>query len=224
MRKSYIIVPNSLICDSSLLPSAKRVAVALLAYRNQQNACCKSVATLVKRSGVSRGTVLRAHDALEEHGFLRRQKRYRYDALLHRPVFAANRYSLHIDLSMGYTLVPRWLLHSAVSHATFVISLFLYQCAGRTGRAYPSLRYTARTLDCSKSTVCRAVSILILSQEIIRLRCRNCLGCYSCNSYYVVFPVAGIASQPLTEGYHIGSKFTSPAGGPKFDTVPLLKR
>lgn len=62
-----------------------------------------------------------------------------------------------------------------------IVLLYLYCCAGRKGRAWPSLRHIAGLLekngkhgmDMAKSTVCRALGLLRRLQAVIRLQCRN---------------------------------------------------
>lgn len=220
MKRDYVKVPNRLILDATLLPSAKRVAVALLAYKNTKNACCKSIRTICARSGVSRSTVLNALTALEERGFLTKKHRYHYDPLLRRPVFAANRYCLRWDTQKDYTLVPRSLLKAAIPHTAFVVCLYLYHCAGIKGRAYPSLRHTARALDCAKSTVCRSMLVLTALQEIVKRMCKCCTGNYSCNSYYVTSPIAGTGRKHSSSYWLYGTIF--PPERQSLPAVPFL--
>ena len=116
---------------------------------------------------------------------VQRWRRYRRSAYLQRKVYAGNEYTIaKRDLSAGYTLIPRSLLPRKLTHAAFLVALYLYMAAGRKGRAYPSLRHIAEVLYLSKSTVCLAVSALQLRQELYRYRCRKENHAYACNSYY----------------------------------------
>lgn len=184
-KNSYIAVPNTVITDPGLYPSAKRVYVAMLACSSRKGTVRKTVAELAARSHCSPSAVQGAIAALMEQGMVQRWRRYRRSAYLQWKVYAGNEYTIaKRDLSAGYTLIPRSLLPRKLTHAAFLVALYLYMAAGRKGRAYPSLRHIAEVLYLSKSTVCLAVSALQLRQELYRYRCRKENHAYACNSYY----------------------------------------
>lgn len=184
-KNSYIAVPNTVITDSGLYPSAKRVYVAMLACSSRKGTVRKTVAELAVRSHCSPSAVQGAIAALMDQGMVQRWRRYRRSIYFQRKVYAGNEYTMNKrDLSGEYTLIPRSLLTRKLTHAAFLVALYLYMIAGRKGRAYPSLRHIAEVLYLSKSTVCLAVSALQLRQELCRYRCRKENRAYACNSYY----------------------------------------
>lgn len=65
MKRDFIKVLNRLFLDAILLPSAKRVAVTLFAYKNTKNACRKSVCT-IWAGAASRSTALKALTEFKE--------------------------------------------------------------------------------------------------------------------------------------------------------------
>ena len=213
--KDYAAIPNSLILDPALRPSAKRVAFALYAYRNREHTICRSIRTLARVCHMCRNTVIHALKELEDRGYLKRQHRYRYDG--RRFVYKANRYMLQVDMSRGYTLIPRGVLRAELTHTQFAVYLYLFAKQGRSSHSYPSLRRVAASLWIAKSTVCLAVLVLVSGQYLAKNHCRNRRGCYSCNCYYVIV-VERMGLQPPS-AYHETTILASPWGGPIFDTV-----
>ena len=118
--RNYAVIPNQLILDSRLRPSTRRVAVTLYAYRGRDNVLCKSMKVLTKLCHCCRKTLLQALEQLEELRYLKRRHRCRWSQRLKRPIYKANRYYLHVDLSQGYTLMPRrHPAHRRHSHTVF---------------------------------------------------------------------------------------------------------
>ncbi len=106
-KNSYIAVPNTVITDPGLYPSAKRVYVAMLACSSRKGTVRKTVAELAARSHCSPSAVQGAIAALMEQGMVQRWRRYRRSAYLQRKVYAGNEYTIaKRDLSAGYTLIP----------------------------------------------------------------------------------------------------------------------
>lgn len=218
--RDYAVIPNKLILDSRLRPSTRRVAVTLFAYRGRGNVLCKSMKVLTKLCHCCRRTLLQALEQLEELHYLKRRHRCRWSQRLKRPIYKANRYYLHVDLSQGYTLVPRSALRIDVTHTQFSVYLLLMARQGQSSHSYPSLRRISATLWIAKSTVCLAVAVLVHGQFIARNHCRSRRGCYSCNCYYlIVIQAVGQPLESLTTAYHVSLKLTSPGGGPIFNTV-----
>ncbi len=216
--KDYAAIPNKLIQDTSLRPSTKRVAFTLYAYRSRSNVLCRSVNALAKLCHCCRNTVIRAINELEAHHYLKRNHRHRYSTVLHRPVYKSNRYLLKVDMSQGYTLIPRCVLRAEITHTQFSVYLLLFARQGRSSHSFPSLRRMAEALWIAKSTACVAVAVLVSGQYIARNHCCNRFGSFSCNCYYVIV-VELTAAQPLTTAYHAAADLASPGGGPIFDTV-----
>lgn len=191
-RKSYAAVPNRLIEDCSLKHTTKRVAVALLMESSRRNkGICISYEDLAKRSGCGIGTAQKAVQELIAHGYVTQERNYRYCEALGRAIIAKNTYRI-VQLPGGYTLVPRSALRRrgkrGGAHASFSVLLYLYRCAGRVGRAYPSLRRMADELHgcgASKASICRALAMLEKELSLIRRECRRMRQDLSCNSYYL---------------------------------------
>ncbi len=96
-----------------------------------------------------------------------------------------------------FTMLPLDLLGYALTPAAFGVLLYLYRCAGREGRAFPSRRRIGRFLDMAKSTVGAALSALKNLGLFIRCRCLRRRGDYSMNSYHMtnMAAVAGASNQ-----------------------------
>ncbi len=184
-KQSYVCMANHIITDPMLYPSAKRVLFAMVACAGRHGTLRKSLSELAALSGCSAATVRQALDQLQERGFLRRVRRYRFDHALSRPVYAKNTYQLRrAKLAGSYTLIPRSLLHLDVTHAAFTAALYLYMKAGRKGRSYASLRTAAEQTYLSKATICRALKALRAAQAAARCFCIMANRAYSCCSYY----------------------------------------
>lgn len=208
--------------DATLRPSTKRVAFVLYAYRNRANSICRSLPALCRAAHCCRNTVIQALNELEAHHYLKRNHRHRYSSVLHRPVYKANQYVLRVDMSNGYTLIPRSVLRTEVTHTQFAILLYLFAKQGRNSHSYPSLRKIATVLWIAKSTVCLAIQVLQGRQYLNKNHCRNVQGSFSCNCYYVVVIQGTIPishPEPLNTSYHSPGNFATPSGGPIFDTV-----
>ena len=72
--------------------------------------------------------------------------------------------------------------------AAFCNLLYLYRCAGRKDRAFPSLRQIAGQLRRlgTHSTVCRVLRALRELTAIIRLHCKKRSKAFAANSYLLV--------------------------------------
>lgn len=192
--KSYIQIPNTLI-DDTVMHYTSKVVYTVLAYSQRKSGLIKlTVAELVERTGLCEATVLQALCELEAGGFICKKRNWRFSAVHgNRLVFASNTYKLHLDLSNGYTLISASLLTLELTPACFCVLLFLYRCAGRNGRAFPSIRYIAGTwrdktgkgLCMAKSTVLRALKHLAKLQLIEKRTCEAENGGLCDNSYYM---------------------------------------
>ncbi len=191
-RRSYAAVPNRLIEDCSLKHTAKRVAVALLMENRRRNGSIRiSYENLAKRSGCSVGTAQKAIKELIAHGYVTLERNYYYSLTLGQAVYGKNSYRM-VQIPGSYTLVPRSALRrrgkKGSAHSSFSVLLYLYRCAGRVGRAYPSLRRMADDLHgcgASKASVCRAIIMLEKEMTLIRRECKRMRRDLSCNSYYM---------------------------------------
>ena len=71
----FTIVENSVIEDEQLLPSEKLVYIVLSKFASQERCCFPSLSTIVKLSGYSKSTVVRAINRLGHLGYLRKERR-----------------------------------------------------------------------------------------------------------------------------------------------------
>ena len=181
----YFPMPNCVIVEETLYYSTKRVFSTMLAYCGRHDTVRKSIEELAVLSGCCEATVQQALEQLEALGYIRKIHRWRYSRFFSRPVFDKNAYEINRKkLSGGFTLVPRELLRADVTHSAFVVALYVYMKSGRAGRSWASLRHTAKQLDMSKATVCRALELLRRLQILARLRCRKANRAFACNSFY----------------------------------------
>lgn len=185
-------VPNELINDSSMHFSTKKVAVALLLMAGRRNRKVQvTFAELAHQAHCSPATAQQAVSELIQGGYIIKKRCYRFDEGLNRLVYASNAYNWVRRIG-GYTLVRREILDYELTAAAFANLLFIYRCAGREGRAYPSLRRIAGllancvggSLDMAKSTVCRAMAVLRRLQAVVSRQCICRHKGLSCNSYY----------------------------------------
>lgn len=222
MRKQdYFAMPNDIITDPVMYPSTKRVLSAMLAYCSRHSTIRKSLEELALLSGCSAATVQKALAELETRGIIRRIRCFRYSRYLSRPVYAKNAYQIKRSKLQGsYTLVPRELLTAKISHATFVVALYIYKAAGRTGRSWPSLRTAAKRTDLSKATICRALEALRKAQIIVRYFCIMANRAHSCNSY---FPTSWVRAGHCKPS-QITPEIFSVLGGLKFIEHPVINK
>lgn len=184
-------VPNSLIQDTTIHYTTKKVGTVLLFLSGRKNRAVKvTVADLARLAHCSTATVQQAISELIQGGYLIKRRSYRYSAEQQRLVYGANSY-VWMKRQGGYTLLKKEILDYDLTPAAFTDLLFLYLCGSREGRAFPSLRHIAGQLlqagkaglDMAKSTVCLAVKALHKVHSIIRLRCRTAANSYAANSY-----------------------------------------
>ena len=179
-------VPNNLITDANLSYTTKRVAFVLLLLAGRKGQyVTASFAALARLCKCSTTTAQKAVKELCAQGYLLKSNRYHFDQEQNHLIYASNRY-LWLRREGGYTLVSRDILAYDLTPAAFVTLLYLYRCAGRKGRAFPSLRRIAETgLDMAKSTVCLALKALRLLQALVRHKCVTRRRCHASSSYYL---------------------------------------
>ena len=179
-------VPNNLITDTALSYTTRRVAFVLLLLAGRKGRYVTvSFAALARLCRCSTTTAQKAVKELCAQGYLLKSNRYHFGEKQSRFVYSSNRY-LWVRREGGYTLVRRDILAYDLTPAAFVTLLYLYRCAGRKGRAFPSLRRIAEVgLSMSKSTVCMALKALRLLQAIVRHKCVTRRRCHASSSYYL---------------------------------------
>ncbi len=206
-------VPNNLITDTALSYTAKRVAFVLLLLAGRKGRyVTASFAALAQLCKCSTTTVQKAVKELCAQGYLHKSNRYHFDEQQNRFIYASNRY-LWLRREGGYTLVSREILAYDLTPAAFVTLLYLYRCAGRKGRAFPSLRRIAKAgLDMAKSTVCLALKTLRLLQAVVRYNCVTRRRCHASSSYYLTNFVFSRNQLPFS------------GGGPKNDKLIFINQ
>lgn len=203
--KSYVKVMNWIDDDAQMYGSTKHILVAmlLLAGGNQSFTCSQE--ELAKLSGYCRNTVRQAISELQRRGMLLIARRYGYSKRLKRIVRYKTRYRLlGCNGNSGYTLLPSSVITAQLTALEFATALHIYRLAGRTKRAYPSLRRFARQIDRSKSGICRALRMLELRQIVNRNQCKKANRAYTSSSYY---PIDWVRGDACREG---GLKFEQP--------------
>lgn len=224
--KPYAEVPNVLIEDARLHYTTKRVAFTMLLLVRKNREIRQTICELAAFSGCSPATVQQAVQELEAAGYLRKKRNYRYSYGLAMPVNAANTYRFRRNRSNGYTLIPAEILKEDLTPGAFAVLLYLYRCAGRTNRAYPSLRYMAndqgRCPGIAKATVCRAVAALKKLKHLLDVQqCKHTEKSFRANSYilYVMVLAKKIVHRLISP-----PKSFSVLGGLIFEIRPPLTR
>lgn len=186
MKTRFVKMSNALILDSSLKPSRKRVYQALLA--NQRDGQVRrTYAELAACSGCSVGTVRQAVADLAAAGYIGITKTYRFSEAAEQLLKDTCIYRIHPqDFSLGFAMVPCKLLKQHITHAAYLVALYLLKLIGTGRRAWPSLRRGfEQALGLSRTTVCDAVRQLMSCKILVRLRCLTASRAYSMSSYYL---------------------------------------
>ncbi|HIT33147.1 MAG TPA: hypothetical protein IAC31_00780 [Candidatus Faecousia intestinigallinarum] len=207
--RKYTATPNRLIRDTTMHYTSKIVYLALALQERKSGLVKVTVAELTALCRLSEETVLQALSELELGGFLKKKRSWRWSKSLNCPIYAANTYKLTKAGNEGYTLISAAVMDVDATPAGFCVLLFLYCCAGRSGRAFPSIRYIAGTwrdkvcngLDMARSTVQRVLKQLEKLQAFVKHNCLAKAGDLRCNSYYLteMVPAAVSGSQPVQE-------------------------
>lgn len=213
-------IPNELIADPALHFTSKRIAVVLLHLSGRRGRVISiPFRELAAIAGCSTATAQQAVKELLEGGYILKGNTYRYSASQGSVIKGANRYAW-VRRHGGYTMVRKEILNYNLTPAAFCNLLYLYSCAGASGRAFPSLRRTAGRLKravsgiaMAKSTVCKALEALRRQQAMVRHFCRTLPGCLAANSYYLTDMVTSD-----------GRESASTAGGPNFDTPNYINQ
>ena len=194
MRTAHTFkLPNRLICDGSLSPSARKVGCVLYAHRTALGFCRKSFDALAALSGLCPATARKAVEELSQAGYLSFGRTWRYLQRKRRVVYGPTAYQLSLDFEGGYTLIPRDLLEQSagLTHAAFLVCLCLLRCAGSSRRAFPSISALQRAAGLARSTVCRALQQLKSQAWLLVLLCRKRSGAFAANSYHFATVLTG---------------------------------
>ena len=132
-------IPNELIADPALHFSSKRIAVVLLLISGRKGRSIRvTFRELAALCGCSTATAQQAVQELVAGGYMLKEKTYRYDEDQGRIIQSANRYAW-IRRRSGYTMVRKEILHYDLTSAAFCSLLYLYRCAGVSGRKMGNL-------------------------------------------------------------------------------------
>lgn len=191
--RQYTATPNRLIDDTTMHYTSKIVYHALAFMQQRSGLIRVTVGKLASLAGLCEDTVLQGLNELVACGFVKRKRNWRWSQKYNHPIYSTNTYKLNQNYTGGYTLISSKIMGVQTTPAGFCVLLFLYRCAGRTGRAFPSLRYiagawrdkTGTGLEMSKSTVLRVLKQLSACQAFLKVPCRTGEGDLSCNSYYL---------------------------------------
>lgn len=214
-------IPNELIADPALHFSSKRIAVVLLHISGRKGRSISvTFRELAALASCSTATAQQAVKELVASGYMLKEKTYRYNEDQGRMIQGANWYAW-VKRRGGYTMVRKEILDYDLTPAAFCNLLYLYRCAGTSGRAFPSLRRTAGCLKqaghqgmaMAKSTVCRALAALRKQQAMVRHLCRTLPGCLAANSYY-------LTNMVISDG----RESVSSQGSPIFDTLDYINQ
>lgn len=202
MKRNTFKLPNRLVCDPRLSPSARVVGAVLYAHRNALGLCTKSLDALAALSGCCAATVRKATEELSDAGYITAARTYRYLPRKHRVVYGRKAYQVSLRFQGGYTLIPRELLarKDELTPAAFLVCLCLAVAAGNRRRAYPSISVIGRMVGIARSTVCRALSQIKLLPGILVLLCQKRNGSFAASSYHFTTVLMGREAAAVPEG------------------------
>lgn len=186
MKHNTFKLPNQLICDVRLSPSARKVGAVLYAHRNAFGFCTKSLASLAALSGCCAATVRKATEELADAGYITAERTYRYLPRKGRFVYGKKSYQVNLRFQGGYTQIPREILSQmdGLTPSAFLIFLCLRMAAGNSSRAFPSISKIERLAGIAHSTVCRALHQIKAMSGILVLLCRKRNRTFAASSYH----------------------------------------
>jgi len=183
--------PNRLLLDDALSYSARRIGAALYSRRNRLGQCTISLEVLASLSGCSIPTVRKVIDELKRASYIGFCRSYRYQEKIGRVGYGKTFYACLLSVTTDYTLIPREIFSWSLTHSAFCVCLCLFQQAGNTKRAFPSIRRIARLLGMGCATVCRALEAVRKLRAILVLRCKKRNRVFSSNSYHLMAEYKG---------------------------------
>ena len=183
--------PNRLLLDDALSYSARRIGTALYSRRNRLGQCTISLKVLAILSNCSVPTVRKAIEELKRAGYIGFCRSYRYQEKIGRVGYGKTTYACLLPVMKDYTLISREIFDWSLTHSAFCVCLCLFQQAGNTQRAFPSIRRIARLLGMGCATVCRALEAVRKLRAILVLRCKKRNRVFSSNSYHLMAECKG---------------------------------
>lgn len=129
-------------------------------------------------------TVRKALEELEDAKYITRTKNCRF--IYAKGLIGYDQYTYHcvLGVQQDFTFIPWDLFGPCLKSCAFVLCLYLYQQAGNTTRAFPSLKRMCREIGMSIATVCRALDMLESIGRIYAQFCIKTNKAFSNNSYF----------------------------------------
>lgn len=232
-------IPNYVIDGGALAPTGKVLLTTMIFMSRKDGSLRASIDELASVSHLSPNTIRKRIDELMTLGYITKETNYRFSQYLNQVVYTKNTYKLALSQEGGYTLLPRAVLKLDITPCTFAVMLYLYRCAGREGRSYPSIRHIAgirkdgsKIPGCgiSKASVCRALAVLEKLLVFIKMACKNTWNelQHYCNSYLMTNMVikGGITeTAPVVTEEPGRPVAVSPVGGGlKIDKYPRVNK
>lgn len=220
--------PRCLICDVTLPLTARQIGAALYAYTSYNGIIKKSYREIGRITGRDTKTVKAAVDQLAAAGYIQIKHTTRWDEEHQMAVNDSNRYTLSMDFSAGYALVPYSIFkYHELTPAAFVVALYIFLAAGaahgKERRAYPSIQKIMDAIGIGRSTVCRTLKALKELPMFLVQLCRKINGALTCNSYHIVNMNAAISQEQHSHHDGNGSADTA-AVQPVPAQRPILAR
>lgn len=190
MKQKVFKLPNALIRnEDNLAPSAIGVAQVLYANMNRQGRFTASIQRIAARSHRCPDTVRQALAQLEQAGYIRKIRNWKYSQEHGHCVFAATTYQILRMPDRDFTLVPyRWLRSDLTACAVQVLLVCRMHMRKEPNRAYPSIRRMAAVAGLAKATICRALNQIVCLGLLVKEFCKKATGTFSCNSYFLCLP------------------------------------
>ena len=205
MKHSKCRVPNTLIQDTQLSYSARRLGCVFFSFSNALGTCRKSYDELAKLAHCSTKTAVSGVQQLIDAGYITRCNTYRNaDG---KVVYGKNVYSTDLNrLQDGYTLIPRSAFQHELKDAAFISLMAIYVCAGNATRAFPSISKLQKMTGAARSTVCAGLRLLKKLSTLLVQLCVKINRQFAANSYILVqnsMPVPSEACSGLSGGLHV---------------------
>ncbi len=201
MKQRTFKIPNALIRDTRLSPTARKVGVVLYARTNALGYCHKSLTQIAEQSGCAVSTARTALRELSDAGWITSQKTFVWNAQVNRKVYGKTAYQIRPLPQKGWTLIPRSFLARNVelNPSAFVVAIYLYVAADATRRAFPSIAKIADAVGLSARTVCRTLEKIRHMGEWFVMRCVSRMGDYAANSYHICTVISNAVEEKTSD-------------------------
>ena len=183
-KRSYFKLPNTLIHDTALPYSTRRVGAALYAYSNALGTCRKSYAQIARLAGCSESTAVAAVRQLAAAGYISFCRTSRYCHAIRGVGKGKNLYSVSLNvLEDGYTFVSRDVFYHAMTDAAFVVYMEMLLEIGNRDHGWPSISRMQEKTGAARSTVLAGLKLLKTLPTLLVRLCVRRNGAFAANSY-----------------------------------------